>query len=107
MVEGMGKSVFRFIPLTTIPLTALWPFSASICLRLRRAGFPVFLCGWPRCAFAPPHEVRPIFQRQSANASQTRLPAKLFSLLHFCILAPKTAFTESLQGFFRGQKPRF
>jgi hypothetical protein len=43
-VKGMGKSVFRFIPLTTIPLTALRPFPSSIL-------HPRFSCGWPRCGF--------------------------------------------------------
>ena len=45
--------------------------------------------------------VRPVI------GSQNRLPAKLFSLLQNCIWAPETAFTQSLQGFSRGQKPRF
>jgi hypothetical protein len=30
IVKGMGKSIFRFIPMTTIPLTALRPFPSSI-----------------------------------------------------------------------------
>ena len=30
IVEGMGKSVLSFIPLTTIPLTSLRPFPSSI-----------------------------------------------------------------------------
>jgi hypothetical protein len=30
VVKGMGKGVFRFIPLPTIPLTALRPFPDSL-----------------------------------------------------------------------------
>jgi hypothetical protein len=41
------------------------------------------------------------------HGSQNHDPAKLFSLLHFCNFGVKTAFTESLQGFFRGRQPRF
>ena len=39
--------------------------------------------------------------------SPTRLSDKLFSLLQIRFFGGKTAFTGSLQGFFRGHKPRF
>jgi hypothetical protein len=39
IVKGMGKSVFSFIPLTTIPLTSLRPFPSSIL-------HPRFGCGF-------------------------------------------------------------
>jgi hypothetical protein len=42
-----------------------------------------------------------------AGGSQSRLSTKLFSLLQICIFTAEPAFTESLQGFFRGQNPRF
>ena len=40
IVKGMGKSVFRFIPLTIIPLTSLRHFPSAIF-------HPPFGCGWP------------------------------------------------------------
>jgi hypothetical protein len=43
----------------------------------------------------------------SLHGSQTRLPAKLFSLLHFPIFRGGAVFSESLQGFSRGQTPPF
>jgi hypothetical protein len=43
-VKGMGKSVFRIIPLTIIPLTSLRPFPSSI-FALVAAGRAVFLWG--------------------------------------------------------------
>jgi hypothetical protein len=41
------------------------------------------------------------------SRSQTSLLAKLFSLLQIRFFGGKTAFTGSLQGFFRGRYPRF
>ena len=44
---------------------------------------------------------------QCAIRNCQRLPAKRFSLLHFCFFCAKTVFTRSLQGFFHGRTPLF
>jgi hypothetical protein len=41
------------------------------------------------------------------SRSQNRVPARLFSLLQIRFFGGKTAFTGSLQGFFRGHYPPF
>jgi len=51
MVNGMGKCVFRIIPLTYIPLTFL-PAFPSFIPSVVAAGRAVFLCGCPFLGFA-------------------------------------------------------